>query len=459
MTGRIDDEKRILAAMMSGASAAKGALETALEKLSEGDFERQEYRAIFCAMRDLHQAGTPIDVATLGNHLSGTRNRESLVGALFSIDVDAKIIQNWRETLKRVLANSSRARLSQLGEVISRQAEADGSDPAEIAGGAMTVLADIAGRNRVEDSPQERARAFTEGMMDAARNGRMRPVIPMGFQRLDNILDGGLSYGTLVLAAARPSMGKTAWGLNVALHAVKQGKRVLVLSLEQTEEELRQRMVSAMSLVLHSEVRDPAKMSKEELERAVKAAQELETERLIIDGEPRNTGQIIAKIAYEKQTGGLDLVILDHLDLVRLPGKRNSNLAQELGECSAQLKDAAKKYGVCFLALHQLSRLPDTATDHRPKLSHLRNSGGLEQNADVVLLLYREKYYAKDASRTDAEIEVAKNRSGRAGETIRLSFRGEYMRFDEPDGAGQFCGQELSRRGQKAAQDISGMGV
>jgi replicative DNA helicase len=249
--------------------------------------------------------------------------------------------------------------------------------------------------------------------------------IPTGFASLDRILTG-LNKSDLILVAARPGMGKTAFAMNIATHvAMKQKKRVAVFNLEMSREQLVERILSSEALVQGNKLRT-GELSTEDWIRIASAAQAVANAPLYIDDTASITvPEMKAKLRRERDIG---LVIIDSLQLMTGTG-RSENRVQVVSEITRSLKVMAKELNLPVILCSQLSRGPESRTDHRPMLSDLRESGSIEQDADSVLLLYRDSYYDRDSEEQNvAECIVAKNRHGETA-TIKMGWDGEHTKF------------------------------
>ena len=249
--------------------------------------------------------------------------------------------------------------------------------------------------------------------------------IPTGFSALDTITTG-LNRTDLILLAARPAMGKSTFVMNIATNVAKQGHAVAVFSLEMSREQLISRMLSADALIQGSQLRT-GNLSVDEWTKVAVSAQNIARMPMYIDD---SAGITVAEMkAKLRRVPNLGLVIIDYLQLMS-SGRRIENRVQEVSEITRNLKVMAKELDVPVITLSQLSRSPDKRTgDHRPVLSDLRESGSIEQDADLVLFLYRDEYYNDDTEdKGVAEVIVAKNRHG-ATDTVKLAFDGQHTRF------------------------------
>ena len=250
-----------------------------------------------------------------------------------------------------------------------------------------------------------------------------------GFPELDR-LTHGLHTGDLIIPAGRPGMGKTSFGLNLAEHCASQGKTVAIFSYEMSRQSILTRLLCSRARVDQMRLRE-GRLNFEERRRVNAALNDLSSMPLRIDDTPLPVQGIEARLERLQSELGLSLVIIDYLQLI--PGARGQNRNQEVSALSRSLKLMAAKFGVPFVVLSQLSRAPETRTNQRPQLSDLRDSGQIEQDADLVCFLYREEVYKPDREdvRGAAELTIAKQRNGPTGR-IMLRFHRQYTRFENP---------------------------
>jgi replicative DNA helicase len=274
-----------------------------------------------------------------------------------------------------------------------------------------------------------------ERLTTAVEQGDGITGVGTGFTDLDRIV-GGLQAGNMIVVAARPSMGKTALALGVAEHAaLSQGKSVAVFSLEMSGDELIQRLLSSTAIVDAGRIRS-GRLAPEDWSRIGRAADRLSGARLFIDdSEGVTVGEMRTKTRRLKSRDGLDLLIVDYIQLMEgNRGRREENRVQEISHISRSLKMLARDLEVPIICVSQLNRAPDARNDKRPMLSDLRESGAIEQDADLVLMIYRDDYYNPETSEDKglAEVLVAKNRHGPT-DRVKLTFRGSYAKFDNLD--------------------------
>ena len=253
--------------------------------------------------------------------------------------------------------------------------------------------------------------------------------VPTGFTELD-YKTAGFHSSDLILIAARPAMGKSAFALNIATNAaVKANVPVAIFSLEMSKEQMVNRILCSEAMVDSNKVRT-GKLEEDDWTKLAGAIGPLSEAEIYIDDTPRNSVmEIRAKCRKLKLEKNIGMVVIDYLQLVQGSGKRNGSREQEISEISRSLKILAKEIGVPVVALSQLSRAVEQRPDHRPMLSDLRESGAIEQDADIVMFLYRDDYYNQDSEKKDiAEVIIAKHRGGSTG-TIELLWLGSYTKF------------------------------
>jgi replicative DNA helicase len=263
------------------------------------------------------------------------------------------------------------------------------------------------------------------------QDGSMRGI-PSGFRHVDSIL-GGMQPGDLIILAARPSMGKTAFALNIAEHvAVREKRTVGIFSLEMAKEQLVDRLISSLGLIDSWKLRN-GKLNDDDFQNLNEAYGLLSEANLFIDDEANaSVTEVRAKARRLQSEFGLDLIVIDYLQLMRGSAMYAGDRVQEVSEISRSLKALAKEMRCPVIALSQLSRAVESRPDKRPMLSDLRESGSIEQDADVVIFLYREDYYNKEESNNLMEILVRKHRNGPTGDAKVLA-RLQFSRFETID--------------------------
>ncbi len=408
-------------------------LDQILDSLHADDFYREAHRVIYQTIVELAQQNVGLDTLTLYTALKDrglldtAGGPERLAELVESVPTTvnalhyARIVRE-RAVLRRFIAVSSEL----VEEVYGGVAEVtDFMDRAEA---AILGVADTRGRNEPTAIREVLHTAF-EQLEQRMRQRSEVTGVPTGFVDLDRIT-AGMQRSDLLILAARPSMGKTALCLNLALNAALMGGAgVGIFSLEMSKEQLVTRMLSSHARVSSSQIRT-GRLRQEEFDSLFGASEELSKLPIYVDDTPAlNIMELRSKCRRLNAEGHLDLIIVDYLQLMRGPAKAQSR-EQEISEISRSLKGLAKELNVPVLALSQLNRALEGRADKRPMLADLRESGAIEQDADIVMFIYRDEVYNKDTKDLGvAEVIVAKQRNGSLGK-VRLAFLGEHTRFD-----------------------------
>jgi len=437
MSDRLPHEPDAERAVLGAVLLDPGALLQVLEKLRGGEFYLESHRIVFTACADLHQEGRAADLLTVTNHLreqgllervGGASYLSSLVDALpdvANVTHYAEIVHD--KFVKRQLIATAQRILTtcSLDQGGAREAvEIAQRDVYRIAEDTLTGgLIHIRGIAELELKNLEESRTTHSTLTGT----------DTGFVRL-NELTSGLQRKDLVILAARPSMGKTSLGLNICAHAaLRGGKKVAIFSLEMASEQLVRRLLAAEARVDQRRLAT-GYLAKSDWPKLTMAAQALQDVNIWIDDSPGATVlELSAKARRLKQEQGLDLVMVDYMQLMS-GGTRYNSRHEEVSAISRGLKAIAKELDVPMLVLSQLSRQPERrGGDHRPQLSDLRESGSIEQDADVVMFIVRPAMYDPDTEDPrKAELIIAKQRNGPTGE-IDLVFQNEYTRFENAD--------------------------
>ncbi|MCC6365203.1 MAG: replicative DNA helicase [Bryobacterales bacterium] len=403
--------------------------------LEPEDFSLEKHRRIFLRMIDLHDRGERLDRVTLANELMKHGQLESVDGLPYLISLDDGIPQiSNLESYVRIVKNKALLRriILQSQRTID-QCLAGNEDPENILARAGDELMKL-GENRQGAglaTPQEIIEGYDGGLNAFLDPSKRIQGISTGFLKYDE-KTGGMRPGELIIIAARPAMGKTALVLNIAHHvATKAQKPVALFSLEMSKESLLTRLLCAAARVDSQKFRAGFLNQSERRQLQMAAAELVEAPLFIDDTASTNIMDIHAKVKRLKAEHGLGLVVVDYLQLMSSRGRFDSRV-QEVSSYSRGLKLMSKELEVPVIALSQLSRAPDTRQgDHRPQLSDLRESGSIEQDADVVNFIFREEVYKPD--RTDlkglAELIIAKQRSGPTGK-VNLVFLHSLTKFE-----------------------------
>jgi replicative DNA helicase len=431
----IEAEQSILGAILVDPDA----ILKVTDKLVKDDFYREDHRVIYEHMLKLFEKRRPIDLLTLTDTLESSQKLTfvggatyiatltSLVNSSVHIHHHADIVRNKAMLRKLITAGS---KITELGykedgesDIVLDEAEAT------LFGVSQTYLS-----NNFVPIGTILSESFDRIDELHKNKGALRGV-PSGFKDLDNLL-GGFQKSDLVILAARPSMGKTALVLNIAENAaIKHGAKVAVFSLEQSKDQLVDRLLCSQAGVDSWKLRS-GNLNDDDFPRIGQAMGVLSEAPIFIDDTPGQSSlEIRTKARRLQMEHGLDLVIIDYLQLMQ--GRNTESRQQEVSEISRSLKGVARELNVPVIALSQLSRAVEARPDKRPMLSDLRDSGAIEQDADVVMFIYRDEYYEKDTEKKNiAEILVRKHRNGPVGD-VQLYFQGEQTRFRNLDKRGK----------------------
>jgi replicative DNA helicase len=425
----LEAERSVLAAILLDESVCN----TATELLKPEDFFRDSHRLIFERMTELSGTGQPIDPTTLANALS-RRNQLELVGGVTFLSslIDTYALPSNLEAYARIIKDGAMLRRAiQVCQDGMAACFEQGDDAETLIDNLEKAIFEV-GEARIRSgfvAVADVAREQLAQVEDAQNRPDALTGLWTGFTDLDRMTNG-LQPSDLIIVAARPSMGKTAFCLNIAQNvAVAGGKTVGVYSLEMSKESLVLRMLCAEGMVDSQRMRGGF-LGKDEWAKLAEALQALTSAKIFIDDTPGITVmEMRAKARRLKAQHGLDLLIVDYLQLIRGKGKIESRQT-EVSQISRDLKGLAKELGVPLIALSQLSRASEGRSDHRPMLSDLRESGSIEQDADVVAFIFREEMYDQtDENEGKAELIISKQRNGPTG-TIELSFMKHCTRFN-----------------------------
>jgi len=427
----VDAEQSILSAVLIDNQV----LPEVLEVLSPQDFYREIHGKIFKAMVDLFERNEPADLITLTNLLKQQGQLEAVGGASYLADlVDVvPMAVNAHQYAKIVQEKAILRRLIEQSAAITTRCFEDKGDTEGILDFAERSIFEIS-ENKVKPSFYALKDILTDtyrAVEEAYENKALVTGIPSGFQDLDQ-KTSGFQRGDLIIIAGRPGMGKTALALNIARNAAQEtGEPAAIFSLEMSKEQLSLRMLSSEAGVDSTRMRGGF-LNQEDLEKINRAAGVLYDTNLFIDDTPSISAlEIRAKARRMKMEKGLGLIAIDYLQLMR--GRASAERRElEISEISRSLKALAKELAIPVIALSQLNRKVEDRTNKRPVLSDLRESGAIEQDADVIIFVYREEVYNKQVDQAKmrlAELSVAKQRNGPTG-TVSLTFLEEFTRFE-----------------------------
>ena len=429
MPHSVEAEQSVVGAMLMD----KDAITTASEIVSGQDFYQSAYGVIFDSMVELFNEGKPVDLITLQERLKEKDVPAEIASLEFVRDLVTAVptSANVKYYAEIVADKAMMRRLIKLNEEIANTCYA-GKESLEavLEKTEKSVFDLLQRRNTGEYVPiKQVVLNALEKIEKASKSKGTVTGIPTGFIDLDYKLSG-LQPSDLILIAARPSMGKTAFVLNITDYiAVRRQKTCLIFSLEMSKEQLVNRMLSMESNVDSQKLRTGT-LTDADWDAVVEGIGTIGSSKLVIDDTPGiSIMELRSKCRKVKLEHGLDLVMVDYLQLMSGSGKNGDNRQQEISEISRSLKAIARELSVPVIALSQLSRACETRTDHRPMLSDLRESGAIEQDADVVMFLYRDDYYNKDTDNPNtAEVIIAKQRNGPIG-TVYLGWKPELTRF------------------------------
>lgn len=424
----IEMEKKLLSAMMLKESTVIPTISTMLDA---GDFYREEHKLIYGALLSVYGQGTPPDVLLVEEELRKTGNLVKVNRRYLYELVDYEFTTSRAETYAKTIKDKATLRrLIEVAEEVIEDAYEETETVEDILEIAAKKIFSITTQNKTTDF--EALSSITQKSLDRIKDITNNPEkmqgIPTGFLDLERVLNG-LQRSDMIILAARPSMGKTALALNIAKNAARKGNVVAIFSLEMGKGQLAKRLLATESGV-NSQRINRGELDYNEMEQLLLAVDRLSKLKVYIDD---NGGQTILEIRSKARRlaheVGLDLIVIDYLQL--MTGRRAENRQQEISDISRNLKTLARELDVPILALSQLSRSVELRAEKKPQLSDLRESGSLEQDADIVMFLYREEYYNREESdkANVAEVIIAKNRNGPTT-AINLYFDKETMRFE-----------------------------
>ncbi len=406
-----------------------------IEQLRPDDFYAEENQHIFETIYSMFNGALKIDAVTVLAQLSAQGVYDEAGGRaylmqLMEVTPTAANVKEYAAIVRDKSMMRAIARVA--GEIQTMAIEGAGNagDIAELAEQKIYNVRhgrEIKGLTHIKNVIVD----LYERLNELSQSDSTVPGIPSGFHDLDHALTG-LNKSDLILVAARPGMGKTAFALNIALNAAKSVKKdVVVFQLEMSKDQLASRFLANEALIEAQKLKT-GNLEDEDWMRIAKASNILAKTRIYVEDNPAITVAEI-KAKCRRLGDGLGLIVIDYLQLMQSGGRRNDNRTQEVAEISRSLKIMAKELNVPVICLSQLSRAAEQRADKRPMLSDLRESGAIEQDADIVLFIYRDDYYNEESEEKNvAEIIIAKNRHGSTG-TIHLQWIGQYTTFSNQD--------------------------
>jgi replicative DNA helicase len=430
----VESEQSLLGGLLIGGEAAWDRI---ADVVTDVDFYRDDHRRIFAHIRKLIETGKPVDVVTVADSLEAANQAEqtggiAYLGEIANATPSAANIRGYAQTV------AEKARLRALILVAGEIQELGwqyGTTPAsERIDAATGKLMALAEHGSSRDEPRGMTAILgkvVNSIEERMNRGGDISGLPTGFADVDRMLDG-LKPGDLIIIAGRPSMGKSAFALNIAENVATAGTPTLIFSLEMSDEQLAQRSLSSLGGIDTTKLAS-GRMGDEDWDRVTAALGKLHDAPLVIDQSASlSVAQMHARARRQKRKDGLGLIVIDYLQLMSGQGNTRN---EELSAITRGLKLMARNLAVPVIVLSQLSRKVEERSDKRPMLSDLRESGAIEQDADMVLMLYRDDYYNPDSPwKGIAECLVKKNRMGAVGD-VKLIFQPEFSRFRDADRA------------------------
>ncbi len=425
----VEAEQAIIGSMLTD----KDAVISAVEVLKADDFYREDNKIIYEAILNLYSRSEPIDIITVKSELESMGKIDQVGGLEYLAELPEKVptTANAMKYVKIVEEKSTLRQLIKTANEIIELGYSPTEDVEDIMEGAEKKIFDVMqqknqkGYEPIKDVLVE---SFTK--LEELYNRKQHITgVPSGFMELD-YKTAGFHGSDLILIAARPAMGKTAFALNIATNAaVRANVPVAVFSLEMSKEQLVNRVLCSEAMVDSNKVRT-GKLEEDDWTKLAETIGPLSEAEIYIDDTPGiSITEIRAKCRKLKLEKNIGMIVIDYLQLIQGTNKRNGSREQEISEISRSLKMLAKELNVPVIALSQLSRAAEQRPDHRPMLSDLRESGAIEQDADIVMFLYRDDYYNEDSEKKGiAEVIIAKHRGGSTG-TVELLWLGSYTKF------------------------------
>ena len=427
----IEAEQSVIGSMIID----KTAIAQAAEGLKEEDFYRDSHKVIFKAIIKMFQKDMAVDLVTLLEYLKSTSQLENAGGATYVTEISGSVptTANLSSYIKIVSEKSTLRRLIRAStEIIEASYNEQGN---------VEKVLDTA-EKRIFDIAEKRSTSDYEALSDVLERSFQQieklfnnkgdiTGVGSGFMDLD-AKTSGFQKGDMVLIAARPSMGKTTFALNIAEHAaLREGKSVVIFSLEMSKDQLAYKLLCSEANVDMLALRT-GNLEDKDWDSIARASGPLSKAKIYIDDTAGVTVmEMRSKCRRIKIEHGIDLIMIDYLQL--MSGSGSESRQQEVSEISRSIKALAKEMECPVIALSQLSRAPEQRADHRPMLSDLRESGSIEQDADVVMFLYRDEYYNKETEEKNVgECIIAKQRNGPVG-TVKLAWLGQFSKFGNLD--------------------------
>ena len=423
-------ERSVLGAAMLN----KEVLFDILEEVKEDDFYNESHKEIFRAIWELYRKNSAVDMLTVCEELKSRQSLDMVGGRAYIATLTAEVpaTANGREYAKIIAEKAVMRQMIRTAEDITEKGYQSKMAAREILDYAESGIFQIAQRRQKNDYTKIQD-VLLENLkiIDAAAQNKDKITgIPTGFHDLDE-KTSGLQRSDLIIVAARPGMGKTAFALNIAQQsAVKHGTSAIIFSLEMSKEQLGQRLL-AMQARVEMQKLTQGDLDRKDWDRVSLGVDELNNSKIVIDDTPGiSLMEMRNKCRRLKAEQGLDLIVVDYLQLMTFEG-RTDNRQQEISALSRNMKLLAREMNCPVILLSQLSRAPELRQDKRPMLSDLRESGSIEQDADIVIFLYRDDYYNENTEKPGVcEVNIAKHRSGPT-DKIELTWVARYTKFSD----------------------------
>lgn len=425
----VEAEQAVLGCMIIDKDAAGSAFEV----IKAEDFYREDNKEVFSAIFDLFEASKPIDTLSIKEQLRLRGTLDAVGGIAYIAELSSKVPTSANiEYYAKIVEEKSilRKLIHSSTDIVNMGYNANEE---------VQVIVDTAEKKIFDIVQKRNVKGFTpiknilvdnfEKLEELYNQKGFLTGLSYGFTDLD-MKTAGLHNSDLILIAARPAMGKTAFALNIALHvAVHDKVPVAIFSLEMSKEQLVNRLLCCEAMIDAGKMKT-GKLEEDDWGKLAQAMSTLSDAPIFIDDTPgQNIMEIRAKCRRLKLEKGLGLIVIDYLQLMQGTSKHGDNRQQEVSDMSRALKILAKELDVPVITLSQLSRAPDARPDHRPVLSDLRESGAIEQDADIVMFLYRDDYYNPETEKKNiTEVIMAKHRSGSTG-TVELVWLGQFTKF------------------------------
>lgn len=414
----------------------KSSIVESMEILKVDDFYRESHKVIFEAILDLYKRDIAVDIITLTESLKSKSKLEAAGGITYISELSGSIVStvNLQSYIKIIKDKSTLRKLIKASTKIIEESYNNQNNVEKTIDMAEKSIFDLSNNRKVSDFEPMNV-VLERGFLEIERlfnNKGQTTGVASGFRELD-AKTSGFQKGDMVLVAARPSMGKTTFALNIAEYAaLREGKKVAIFSLEMSKEQLAYKLLCSEAHIDMLKLRT-GNLEDKDWENIARASGPLAEAKIFIDDTAGiSIMEMRSKCRRLKIEHGIDIIIIDYLQLMS-GGRSSESRQQEVSEISRFIKSLAKEMQCPVIALSQLSRAPEARSDHRPMLSDLRESGSIEQDADIVMFLYRDEYYNKETEEKNvAECIIAKQRNGPTG-TIKLAWMGQFSKFGNLD--------------------------